>query len=146
MHRAEDSGFTLIELLTVVTIMGLVLLFSIPALRDSGGRHAVHGAIDDIVAQIRLARSTAMATDTERPLHFSEDSLGWDYHVHAPDGRITGWSLPKGVHLSLAADSSTGLVLLPSGRARQSLDLRVVDAAGHADSVTVELSGFVLAH
>ena len=146
MRTTSSSGFTLLELLVAVVVLAIALGFGIPAFSSSLRTHSLHDAVDGMAGQIRLARQLAIASSADRPMHFREDSLGTDYHVHNPDGSITGWQLPAGVHFDPAAGVPPGFVFHPSGRASQSGTLVLVNDLGQTDSLTVQLSGFVLAH
>ena len=146
LRSARQSGMSLIEMMIALVVFGIVLGMGIPAFQSSMRVNALHGAIDNIAGQIRLARESAIATNGSRAIHFCEDSLGTDYHVHLASGSITGWSLPNGVHYTLSPGTSTGTVLQASGRASRSMSLVLLNDRGQRDSITVELSGFVLAH
>jgi type IV fimbrial biogenesis protein FimT len=139
------NGFSLIELLVVVTVLGLVVAFSVPGLHQSFGLQGLRGAVDGIASQAKLARSTAIAAGAAQPLHVAEDSLGFDYHVHTSRG-IVGWSFPQGVHVVRPAGASSGVVFMANGRASQSLNVVLENDLGQRDSVTIEASGFVLSH
>ena len=145
MRRFEQSGMSLIEMMVALAIVGLVLVVGLPAFMSSRQSSALRGAADNIASQVRMAREGAMSTGIARPLHFSEDSLGFDYHIHDANGAVTvGWSLPRGVHFRTAA--TQGLVMLPSGLASNSLNLVLTNETGRLDSVTVQISGFILVH
>lgn len=146
MRSLRSQGFTLIEMMVAVAILGIILTFSLPGIQGSLRTQRLRGAADNIASQVRLARSTAMASGIARPMHFAEDSAGYDYHIHMADGSLKGWSLPEGVHYTFASDSSTGFVVQTSGRASQSLNLVLVNAAGLRDSVTIQVSGYILVH
>jgi type IV fimbrial biogenesis protein FimT len=144
--NSTEHGLSLIELMITLVILGIVLAFSVPALGSSRQTHALKDATNNVASQLRLARQMALASGTARPFHFAEDSAGYDYHVHQPDGRIVGWSLPHGVHFTLGAGTSVGLVMNPSGRASQTVNVILANGRGARDSVSVQLSGYVLTH
>lgn len=146
MPRGPSRGFTLIELMVAVLILGLLLTFAVPGVRASMDAQRLKGASESIASQVRLARSTAMANGAARRFCFAEDSAGYDYHVHLSDGTLRGWSLPEDIHYDMASDSSAGLVFQTSGRASRSLNIVLRDRAGTRDSVTIQLSGYLLVH
>ncbi|MBI5168986.1 MAG: GspH/FimT family pseudopilin [Candidatus Eisenbacteria bacterium] len=144
LHR--NRGFSLVELMVAVAILGLMLTISVPGVRSALRAHRLKSSAENIAAQLRLARSTAMANGTDRRMCFAEDSAGFDYHVHTSDGRLRGWSLPEGIHYAMGTDTSTGLTFRTSGRASRSLDIVLLDDRAHRDSVTIEISGYLLVH
>jgi type IV fimbrial biogenesis protein FimT len=146
MLASDERGLSLIELMVTLIVMGIILTFSVPAIRSSAQTHGLRDATSNIASQLRLARQTALATGTGYPVHFAEDSAGFDYHVHQPGGGLVGWSLPRGVHFTLASGQSAGLVMNPSGRASQTANIVLVNDRGLRDSVSVQLSGYVLTH
>jgi prepilin-type N-terminal cleavage/methylation domain-containing protein len=146
MTRLRPRGFSLIELMVVLAILGLIVMFSVPGIQRAMQSQALNGACENIAGQVKLARASAMASGVARPMHFAEDSAGFDYHVHMADGSLKGWSLPRDVHYAMGADTSTGFVVQPSGRASQSLNLVLVNRNGARDSVTIEVSGYILIH
>ncbi len=56
----RDGGFTLVELLTVLSIIGLLLTWSIPSLLEMSRRFRVELAANELMSALRLARSAAV--------------------------------------------------------------------------------------
>jgi general secretion pathway protein H len=84
-HQSPAAGFTLIELLVVLAILGMTLaLFT--AYRSPWSRTlSVDGAASQLAADLRLARSQAIAGN--RPVLVSIDMPGHQYRVGAGDVR-----------------------------------------------------------
>lgn len=59
----RQNGFTLIELMTAVGLTGLLLSMAVPAMGVFVANARQTGAINDLVASIHLARSTAIKTN-----------------------------------------------------------------------------------
>jgi len=59
MKKAQ-SGFTLLELMLVVTIVGLLLAFAVPAMGNFFRNARITGAANDVMAALHFARSEAI--------------------------------------------------------------------------------------
>jgi|SRR6266850_1027298 len=148
MSRDDRSdGMTLIEICVVLFIMGLIIAFSVPMLKSYNKGHQLNGAAENIAGQLRLARSIAIMSGTTQRFHFYAGYSGYDYHVHSGGGGVkTGWLLPRGVTYEWG-DDLVGVDYLADGHASESLDVVLVDSStGMRDTVTVEMSGYVLLH
>lgn len=69
------DGFTLIELLVVMTIMGLLLAFTVPALRPLVAAQRVRAVVFDLAGDFVLARSEAVKRNTR--VQVVPDAAGW---------------------------------------------------------------------
>jgi prepilin-type N-terminal cleavage/methylation domain-containing protein len=148
MNRSSTRGFSLVEMAIVILIFGLLIGFSIPAYQNINGSNQLKGATENLAAQLRMARSKAMATGMDQPMHFTANYLSSDYHIHYNSGFIPAkWKFPRGVtYFSIGLNPVLGH------------DGRVYDAAGnpasgviilqdiktHRDTVSVLASGLVL--
>src|SRR6266542_1854950 len=105
MDRSSSRGFSLIELGVVIIVMGLVLAFGIPLYSKYSSTQQLKGAAENIAAQMRLLRETAIGTATSQTMHFVYrwvfNGQTSDYHVHnVVNGvSIVGavFSLPRGI-------------------------------------------------
>src|SRR5262245_31979911 len=98
MSRSRTSGFTLVEMAVVILIFGLLFTFSIPAYQRINGSYQLKGATENLAAQLRMARSKAMSTGMDQPMHFTPNYLNSDYHIHYLNGFIPAkWKFPRGV-------------------------------------------------
>jgi prepilin-type N-terminal cleavage/methylation domain-containing protein len=60
--RQGQRGYTLPELLTVVAIMGLVVLVSIPAIFQLTPQYRMRSTTSEVAAVVRMARQNALST------------------------------------------------------------------------------------
>ena len=149
MDRSSSRGFSLIELGVVIVIMGLILAFGIPMYSNYSSTQQLRGAGENIAAQMRLLRETAIGTSTTQVMHFVSP---WvfagqtsDYHVHL--GSSTGpvgamFKLPRGI--DLVPVPLTLFVAKSDGRFTQGGLIIVKDSRGFRDTVSVMASGLIL--
>jgi prepilin-type N-terminal cleavage/methylation domain-containing protein len=81
------SGFTLAEILTVVAILGVIVLSSVPAFFNLRRRHAVRAAAAEIRAVFHLARSRAIARSTNTAIRFRKHGNSWHYAIYEDGDR-----------------------------------------------------------
>jgi type IV fimbrial biogenesis protein FimT len=149
MNRLHERGFTLVELAVTVLVLGLLLAFSIPAFNSVSASYQLKGATQNIAAQLRLAREKAIATGTDQPMHFTYNWAGCggcDYHVHYPGGKIGAkFDLPGGVTYYSMTVGVLGPTMKKDGRASASGNIILRNRSGTRDTVSVQMSGLVLA-
>jgi len=151
-HRST-RGFSLVEMLITVLVLGMVIAFSVPAFQSFGNTNRLHGATENVAANMRVLREKAMATGQTQTLHFQVDfppGKTWDYHLHNGVAMPSvGWDLPRGV----TAIGVVNPVFHRDGRPRASelassaiISGNVVlrNARGERDTVTVLSSGMIL--
>lgn len=142
MSRSSTRGFSLIEMAIVILVFGMLFAFSIPAYQSLNGSNQLKGATENLAAQLRMARSKAMATGMEQPMHFTANYLNSDYHIHYPSGFIPAkWKFPRGItYYSIGLNPT----MKADGRSDQSGIVILQDQRGNRDTVSVLTSGLVL--
>jgi len=145
MTRSTEQGFTLIELMAVVIVLGTVLAFSIPNFVSYTASNNLKGACDNIVSQLRLAREKAIATGVKQEFHLAPNYMNCDYHIHNNNVVDPKWKLPRNVTF-YNYTSTIVFDMTPDGRCAQSGSVILQDHRGRRDTVSVQLSGFVLHH
>jgi prepilin-type N-terminal cleavage/methylation domain-containing protein len=142
MSRSRTSGFTLVEMAVVILIFGLLFAFSIPAYQSINGSFQLKGATENLAAQLRMARSKAMASGMDQPMHFTPNYLNSDYHIHYASGFIPAkWKFPRGItYYSIGLNPT----MKSDGRSDQSGLVILQDMKGNLDTVSVLTSGLVL--
>jgi prepilin-type N-terminal cleavage/methylation domain-containing protein len=142
VYRHPERGFSLIELMIVITIIGLMLLISIPAYHSLSQDQQLKGATTSIVGQVQLARVTAMATGRTQTLNFDTST--------SPPSMTTfdavqsrKWTLPKGI--SFVSGGANSFTMTRDGRASTSEFIVLQNNKGKRDTVSVQTSGLALA-
>ncbi len=79
------GGFTLLELLTVIAIISMLTVATLPALRGTLDGASLAGAADVVTSMISLARQTAMSRNlpVELRIYKHDDGNGNNYRVLA---------------------------------------------------------------
>jgi prepilin-type N-terminal cleavage/methylation domain-containing protein len=74
-QRARNSvrGFTLTELMIVITIMGILLAVTAPAMSRFAGNWRLNGAAANMAMVMRSARGAAVAKDVDVVFTFDQD-------------------------------------------------------------------------
>lgn len=145
MTPRTEQGFTLIELMVTLAVLGTVLAFSIPNLVSYAASNNLKGACDNIVSQLRLAREKAIATGQVQEFHLAPNYMNCDYHIHNNSIVDPKWKLPRNVSF-YNYTSTIVFNMQPDGRCEQSGTVILQDHRGRRDTVSVQLSGFVLHH
>lgn len=65
MRRASQRGYSLPELLTVVSIMGILTLITLPAFNKLMPQYRIRSAASEIAASLRMLRGQAVSTRNE---------------------------------------------------------------------------------
>lgn len=144
MERRTCSGFSLIEMVITVFVLGLVIAFAVPSFRGINQTQQLHGAAENVAAQLRLAREKALSSGVRQPLHLVSTTT---YHIHYPSGVATQWALPNGITF-LPGEVNGWYTLERDGRCTFTAPaaglIELVDPRGYRDTVTVQLSGLIL--
>ena len=77
--RRSVRGFTLTELMIVITIMGVLMAVSAPAIARYASNWRLSGAASQMAMSIRSARSTAVNKDMDVVFLFDKDK--GQYHI-----------------------------------------------------------------
>ncbi len=83
-RRAADSGFTLIESMIVLVVIGLTLAAGAPFFRGYMQSRGIEASMNDLVAQIDLARNRALAESNPYRVLLNSPE-GGQYLVHDDD-------------------------------------------------------------
>lgn len=140
MPSRSQRGFSLIELMIVLTVLGLLLGFSIPSFHRLSSSYQLQATAENIAGQLRLAREKAIATGVQQPVHFG----GTDYWT-APASGVGGmWHLPRGIQYDWCGGTHDEYVFQTDGRSQSSGLIVLQNPNGGRDTVSVQLSGLVL--
>ncbi len=144
MRLHTTRGFSLIELLVTVLVMGMILAVSIPAFRGYRESHLLSSTARNIAGQLRLAREKAIATGTMQTIHFTEDYLESDYHIHNGSLVNPKWLFPKGIQYYWGTNTYWEYRMATNGRCLDSGLIILQDRKGNRDTVAIQSSGLVL--
>ena len=97
--RTRQAGMTLMELVTVVAIIGLMVLVTIPAFGNMRRRMAVRAASAELRAVFHLARSRAIARGRNCGLKFLEADGEWKFAIYddGDDDGVRNDDIARGV-------------------------------------------------
>jgi Tfp pilus assembly protein FimT len=138
-------GFSVQEMVVGLATLGLFVACTAPAFVRYRESHALEGATDTVVSQIRMARSMALRTGVDQRIAFETDSKGAIFKAMNPDGSTRAIArLPNTVMYD--ASTSHKLTLQKNGRADRNGTVVLCDYSGKCDTVSVEPSGFVISH
>ena len=80
--RKQQRGFSYLELITVVAILGLFVMVTLPAFANIGRRKALRAATAELRGIFALTRSSAIATGQKRGLKFLRLAGVWHFAVY----------------------------------------------------------------
>jgi len=83
--RNSRGGFTLTELMIVISIMGVLLVASIPAMARFMQSWRLNGEANEMVTYLRMARTAAVTKNTNVVFVF-DASVGDYYYIEDTDG------------------------------------------------------------
>lgn len=148
-NSSESRGFTLVELAVTLTVLGLLLAFSVPAFNRINQSYQLKSATQNVAGTLRLWRERSIARGTENQIHFNNFVPGTDWHVHEFDaagaqiGLHGGRKFPNGVSYYTSTVSPR---FTKDGREKFGLSGFIVlrNQRGARDTVSVLASGLIL--
>jgi len=151
-NTTASRGFTLVELAVTLTVLGLLLAFSVPAFNRINQSYQLKSATQNVSGTLRLWRERSIARGTEHQIHFNNFVPGTDWHVHeynAAGVEIAlrgGPGFPAGVRLYTSTISPR---FTKDGREKNGLSGAIVlqnqnQSGVTRDTVSVLASGLIL--
>jgi prepilin-type N-terminal cleavage/methylation domain-containing protein len=159
--RPSEHGYSLAELLTVVSILGVVTLISVPALFQLMPQYRIRGAASEFAATLRAARQKAVTTRSAWRVTINADTNAyavamftgtvnddltdaanwtWADSDYNPGLASPQWrKLPEATDLLLDASNTFKDVVCPAGGGRDAIFLAtgtVSDAPDCGDPAT----------
>jgi prepilin-type N-terminal cleavage/methylation domain-containing protein len=138
------AGFSLIELLVTITIVGLILGFSLPALNRYHTRWQLEQAKRTLTSEIKLLRQKAIAESRDRRAWFSPSSRY--YWFQDPETFVwTSYLLPPRVTMEYVyfTGGYYDTYMRPDGRSLRSGTIILRNTNMERDTLVVDLSGWV---
>lgn len=126
--RLRSKGFTLVELMVVISIFGLVLAASIPAMGRFLQSWKLGGEIDQFAAALRTARSAAVMKNIDTVFEFDQAKGEYSYFEDEDrDGnkdngeyRSATMQMSAGIYLDAYSFDNPRIVFGPKGNANES--------------------------
>jgi prepilin-type N-terminal cleavage/methylation domain-containing protein len=143
---SKSSGFTLVELAVTLTVLGMLLAFSVPAFNRINQSYQIKGSAENMAGTLRLWRERAISTGVNQEVHFHNLVGNSNWHIHSGSKTIWGGKFPEGVSLYTWTAFPR---FLKDGR----VDTQLGSAAGYwvlenrngrRDTVSVLTSGLIL--
>ena len=137
-------GFTMVELMVTIVIFGLLMGIGTLGLVGFKETNQLQGASENLAAQLRLAREKAISTGQSQTMIFAMDhpvGKDWDYHINNGGTPGPGWCLPNGVSYDTVTVNPT---FSTDGRASSSGMIVLQNTRGQRDTVSLQMSGFVI--
>jgi prepilin-type N-terminal cleavage/methylation domain-containing protein len=146
MKPRDSNGFSLVELSITLVVFGLVLAMTVPSFRSFSASHQLKSAAANITGQLRLAREKAISTGSTQELRFMEAFQSSDYHVWNGATANPKWKLPNGITYYWGTGTQSSYRMTRDGRCMDSGLIILQDLRGRRDTVSVQISGLVLAY
>ena len=143
MHprRDSNSGFSLIELAIVLTVIGLLLTFGLPAYQSMSQDQQLRGTSQALAGQITLTRVRAMSTGNTQTVNF--DASTTPHRIVVLSGTSSRvWNLPKAI--TFVSGNANSFNMTSDGRASSSQYVVLTNRKGLRDTVSIQMSGLVL--
>ncbi len=146
----RSRGFTLVELAVTLTVLGLLLAFSVPAFQNINQSYQLKSTTETMAGTLRVWRERAIARGTETAVHYNNSVTGCDWHIHEYDatthaqiGLIRGGKLPDGITTNTL--NPLGPQFEKDGRVSTGAgDIIIQNRRGQRDTVSVLASGLIL--
>jgi len=133
--QADQRGITLMELVIVVVTIGIMAAMAVPRFMDQIPKLRTKAAVKEVVSQLRLARSAAIAE--KRPIGIYFDYHEGEYIVFVDSVDVDAQSFcesdpvlkteifPRGIQLGYATFENSAVVFSPSGSASSSGEVMI---------------------
>lgn len=144
-----SRGFTLVELAVTLTVLGLLLAFSVPAFNRINQTYQLKSATQNVSGTLRMWRERSIARSTENLIHFNNFVPGTDWHVHEYNAAGTQIALHGGRKFANGITFYTATVYPRFGKDGREVNglsgfIVLRNQRGARDTVSVLASGLIL--
>jgi prepilin-type N-terminal cleavage/methylation domain-containing protein len=147
MRKTWEAGFSLMELMVVILVSGMLLAMTIPAIKSFTDSNNLKSATRSIRDQLMLAHDKAISTGQTQTIRFMKDFQGTsDYHIWNGTSADPSWKLPKGVTYSWDTGTLDTYHMTSNGQCQETGMIIIKNDKGDRDTISVRLSGLVLAY
>jgi len=140
MPGTNQRGVTLMELMVVIVTIGLLAAMAAPRFLDYIPKLKSKAAVKEVVSQLRLARSSAIAEKRPVGVYFNTaekkyvmfvDSADVASHIYSDaDPKVRESAFPQGVEMGFITFSNNVVIFNPDGSASTSGEMAFLSPEG----------------
>ena len=146
MKSHGEQGFSLIELMVVLVIIGLLFAVTLPAFRGFTQGNNVHNASRSVASQLSLARERAISTGNTQTIRFMKNFQSSDYHMWNGTVANPSWRLPSSIDYLWSTGTQNSFRMSSDGRCLDTGYIILQSDRGDRDTVSIRLSGLIIAY
>jgi prepilin-type N-terminal cleavage/methylation domain-containing protein len=144
MNPRAKQGITLIELLTVIAVIGILALASIPAFRAYGPRLELSGTVRDLISDLRYIQQLAVTEQKECCIKFFPAEKKYQILQCGEETILKEKILPEEIQTLIVSGLTDNEVRYnPYGAVRESGSIVLNNTKNQTKTISIKPSGFV---
>ncbi len=145
MTENNQKGLTLIELMTIIGILAILALLSMPFLRSFVPSIQLSGATRDLIADLRYAEQLSVTEQIEHGIRFSSSTNAYQLIKYGePETEIQSKILPEKISFySISGFTNDEVKFNPYGAARETGLIILENSNNATTAIDVRPSGFI---